>query len=324
MSAALSDKELRQQALRLTDPYKQPSLAWEIPANVQLLDILNIYTFDGWPEEKVYCVHCRGRHHKKGFTAVLTNGNRVLLGSKCGATLFGQTWDAAEERMNERADRRWELDRLDRMRPMLASFQRLLPAWRRAADKVIARRNTFHRQLGELASRVSEAAHVHNGKLTAVRQVSQRPSISGPAGVTSVRYEIAELPGVALFKVDDPLLVIDEAAKAVEVVTKFIPGTDGIGTSSLRRARRRFEDTFDLLEATAEMCEGAEEFFTHECFALLVEWMNEHVGTREPLRILEDGIDYRDGRHGVRLPSAPLPMVDTTILRLIREYRAAE
>lgn len=324
MSAKLSDKELRQQALKLSDPYEQRDLAWEIPAGVTLLDILNLYTFDQWPKQKVYCVHCRGHHHKNGFTALLSNGQRVLLGSKCGGELFDESWTDAEKRMKERTDRQWELAQLDRLKAALPSFQRLLPSWRNAVDKIVARRETFKRHLGELASRISEAALVHGGKLTALKEVSERPTEASPKGIRSVRYTIAALPGGELFKTERPLAAIDDAIEAVEQVTRTIGQTDLLRTTTLRRSRRALEDTFDRLIDAAALCEAAEDFFTKECFALLVGWMNDHIGTRDPLLLLDDGIDYRDGRRGVRLPATPLPTLDTVLVQLIREFKSGE
>jgi hypothetical protein len=85
MAGKLNDDHLRNQALKLKDPYDQRDIIYVIPEGAVLLDIVNIYTFDRWPKEKVYCAECGGRHHKKGFTALLGSGQRVLLGSTCGA-----------------------------------------------------------------------------------------------------------------------------------------------------------------------------------------------------------------------------------------------
>jgi hypothetical protein len=66
MAGKFNDSELRHLALKLTDPYDQPDLIFEVPADAELLDILNIYAFERWPTEKVYCVECCGHHHKFG------------------------------------------------------------------------------------------------------------------------------------------------------------------------------------------------------------------------------------------------------------------
>src|SRR4051812_12367643 len=115
MSARQSDEHLRHQALKLRDPFAQFGLIWHIPEGAIFLDILNIYTFERWPKEKVCCVKCSRRNHKKGFTALLASGEKLILGSTCGAELFGESWTKAERRMEDRSDRQYEVLKLDRL-----------------------------------------------------------------------------------------------------------------------------------------------------------------------------------------------------------------
>ena len=95
MAGKFDDGQLRLQALRLRDPYDQPDLIFNIPSDAILLDIINIYVFERYPVEKVHCAKCGTRRHKFGFTALLASGDRLPLGSSCGAELFGESWDAA-------------------------------------------------------------------------------------------------------------------------------------------------------------------------------------------------------------------------------------
>ena len=140
-----------------------------MPKDAQLLDITNIYVFERYPREKVFCVECGGRHHKRGFTAMLTSGQRVLLGSTCGARLFKESWADAERRIEERADRQFELRKLDRMSTILRPLENGLIGWQAAMEHISGRRSAFDRQLGELASRVREAAGQKAGALTIFR-----------------------------------------------------------------------------------------------------------------------------------------------------------
>jgi hypothetical protein len=65
----------------------------------------------------------------------------------------------AENRIKDRADRQFELKKLDRLSQCIRSFEGLA-TWERAAERLDFRRAAFDRQLGELASRAAEADSV--------------------------------------------------------------------------------------------------------------------------------------------------------------------
>jgi len=115
MAGALNNDLIRNTVFRLTDPYDQKDLICYIPEQAKLLDILNIYEFERWPNEKAFCVVCKAHRHKKGFTAALTTGHRVLMGSACGQKKFGASWQEAEKRLQLRSDHQYELLMYDRI-----------------------------------------------------------------------------------------------------------------------------------------------------------------------------------------------------------------
>jgi hypothetical protein len=324
MSAKISDKDLRRQALNLKNAYEQPGLTWSIPEGIKLLDIINIYEHEEWPVEKVWCVNCTGRHHKRGFTALLSNGMRVLLGSSCGQKVFGESWVLAERRMRDRADRQWELERLDRLALILDPLVGAVAKWQRPLEIAAARRSAFTSQLSNLASRVIEAATIHQGALVVYREIDVRVGASAETKKDFVPVKVADLPGHRLFRQFDVSKVVDKALSVIKVAKKSLPYTDNIPTNLLRSRRKAVEEAFTQLELAAQTYRAAQAFFTPKTFALLVQYTDKYAVTDDRYYFNGNGIDYDDGRPGVALPHVPLGDLNGDPFNLIAEYRAAD
>src|ERR1700737_2414559 len=100
-----TDDDLRVRILEIDDPHGQAGLVNHIPAGVDVVRIVNTYSYSRWPSDKAYCAKCEGKRHKHGFTAELDDGTLALLGSKCGEQLWGQSWKEATGRFKEELDR---------------------------------------------------------------------------------------------------------------------------------------------------------------------------------------------------------------------------
>jgi hypothetical protein len=325
MAGKFNDEHLRHQALKLKNPYDQPELIWTVPEGAGLLDILNIYTFERWPKEKVYCVECDGHHHKNGFTALLTSGKRVLLGSTCGARLFGQSWKAAEKRIEDRGNRQYELLKLDRLALIIAPLREGLLGWSDVMERIMARRSAFENKLGDLASRTREAAIRHGGDLTVGRRVENRAARA--AGMRDlgdyVEVKVGNVAGAALFMPLDPAKAVARALAAIDEMQQGIGNTDATWTSVLIKRRKAFERTFEDLETAVKMHAGAQDFFTVENFRNLIEWANNHRATKSRYEIDADGI-VRDEQRLSGIKISPVADLDDEPLDLIREYRRAD
>lgn len=171
MAGALNTDLIRNTAFRLTDPYDQSDLINCIPDGAKLLDILNIYEFERFPIEKAFCVVCKAHRHKKGFTAALTTGHRVLVGSACGQKKFGASWQDAEKRLRLRSDHQYELVMYDRLTMVRGDLLAKLPQWLRVFEQIEGRKAAFSRIFGETASQLNEAAIRGDGRLTIHRKV---------------------------------------------------------------------------------------------------------------------------------------------------------
>jgi hypothetical protein len=325
LAGKYNDAQLRQQALKLTDPYDQPNLIFELAPEAALLDINNIYSFDRYPREKVFCVACKGHHHKRGFTALLTTGQRVLLGSTCGARLFGQSWTDAEKRIEERADRQFELKKLDRLDSLAASLERKLIIWLSPMLHVAGRRAAFDKHMGELASRVREAAQHKGGALTIHRKVENRAAreLGGMKSTADFQEVIVgRLAGAELFSRLDPGKAVCDALEALSTM-KCKVVSDLVATKKLRDRRRAFERSLEDLVTSARIHAAAEEFFTVRSFRELLRWANEHRATKARYVLDEGDIAREEGRAG-GIQLSPLPAIDATLLDLISDYRRAD
>lgn len=321
MSAKLNDQDLRRQALVLDDPRDQSGLVYRIDQGVGLLDVLNIYRFPGFPQQKVFCAQCQGHHHARGFTALTTEGNRILLGSKCGAEAFGESWASAEKRMKERVDRQHELHRLDRFELISEPMSEALNRWVRPVENMTNRVIGIRMALGELASRAQEAALRHGGHLMINKRVRKRQA-GDPEWVLT---PYAKLPGANVFTGFDSLNVvtaIEGAFKSLKDVADMIGDTEGLSMQTMKRRRLKMEGAFRQLEAVAEVYEAGQEFFTEQTYKLLQEW--SFVRDQRDYRYTyENGLLRHTNGAGVQL-LAPLPDLDERILELIREYRRAD
>lgn len=327
LAGKFNDEQLRNQALKLSDPYEQRNLIWVIPDGAKLLDIINVYSFEQYPRKKAFCVACGGHRHKRGFTAVLITGERLLFGSLCGSKAFGQSWTEAERRIEERGDRQFELKKLDRLATMISALESGVISWQRPMEHLAGKRSAFDRHLGELASRVREAVQRRGGALTVFRKIENRAARSG--GMTSKsaadhqEVTVARLGGVEFFDSLDPAKAIVDASVAIDGCRALLGKTDGFSLKQLRDARRKLESSLTDLETCAKIHAGAEEFFTVSNFEAMIQWANEHGATQARYVFEENDIVRAESREGGIQVRPPAP-IETMLLDLIKDYRRAD
>lgn len=323
MASKINDRDLRRQALFLTDPYDQPDLRWESDPAIPVVDILNVYKDEQWPARKVFCVSCRGHHHQRGFTCIRTDGSRVLVGSACGERVLGQTWRDAEKRMNSRVQRKHELDRYDRLAPIITPMRQALRGWEHPIGVLAMLVVGFRSQLGELWSRADEAARRRDGRLMVARRAKSKPGREPEF----VEVEWGRLKGAPLFagfgSSFNVVSAVEEATKALDDAEKVLPNTEVISTPLMTRRRKRLDRAFEGLERAFWVYEGGQEFFSELAFRQLVEW-SWALGTHERYVFGDERIDFADGRPGVSLPARRLRDLDPEPLDLIREFRRAD
>lgn len=322
LASSFNDQQLRQQALKLKDPYDQPNLTFETPDPSALLDIINIYTFEKYPVEKAYCVLCGAHRHRKGFTAILTTGQRMMCGSKCGADHFGTSWADAEKRIEERADRQFELKRVDRLAACERSFD-VVQSWFKAFELIENRRRAFHR-LGELASRVYEAAIHKGGNLTVFRKLPQnadaderRRSLGG------VEVTVGNVVGSQYLVAPDYAPQLSQVPTLIAEMLTSGKGTERLSTDVMRKRRRAFERAIEGLEEAADVFEAARTFWSVENFGEMVRYINEQGTTSARYEIAGGIVRTASGSTGMQV-TMPLPTLKLDLLQAVRDYRRAD
>lgn len=320
MAGKFDDSQLRLQALKLKDPYDQPDLVFEWPEDIGLVDIINIYSFERYPTEKAFCVECHGRHHKHGFTALLTNGRRVMLGSSCGARRFGRSWTDAEKRIEQRADRQFELRRLDRLDRCRASFSGLAKI-RHAMDRLSNLQKAFFNQMGELGSRVQEAAINDNGELRVHKEIRSQAATTAGLKRTTEAITITRVMGYRFVIAKSPSKSFARFEDALGEMVEHIGRTDKINTGTLARVRREFEQSFEGIEKGFDTHVAAMEFFRRPNFEGMIRWADNDVsGVRDRYWIEGDIVRSRSG--GLQLMQ--LEPLESGLLTAIQEYRRAD
>lgn len=277
--AQLTDAELRAAQLRVSDPETQPNLADTIPEGTDLLGIENLYEADGWPDHKVYCARCEGRHHMRGFTVLLVDGRRALLGSKCGGDVFGQSWHAATHDFKERLDRRRILERLHAIADRAPVLRAGIGAWYDTATKLRASRSRFKNALFYLDSALTDACNTDGGRLKTYETyrdliAEEQSKSENTAPIMRERETVAyTVRGGEYFARLDPVVALDEAFEAVNaVVTLARTDTTNVKTRQLQAAVRRCTAAAGELARVEAMYRGALTFFEDANLIPVAAW----------------------------------------------------
>jgi hypothetical protein len=322
LASSFNDQQLRQQALKLKDPYDQPNLTFETPDRSALLDIINIYSFEKYPTQKAFCVLCRSHRHRKGFTAVLTSGQRMMCGSKCGAVHFGTSWADAEKRIEERADRQFELKRVDRLAACERSFD-IVSSWLKAFEQVENRRRAFHR-LGEIASRVYEAALHKGGALTVFKKLPQHADAEErKRSLGGTEVTVGRIVGSRYLTANDYTPQLSQVSSAMAEMLSSGQGSERLTTEAMRKRRRAFERSIEGLDEAAEVFDAARSFWTVENFSEMVRYINEHGSTSARYELSEGIVRNVTGSGGMQI-SMRVPTLNLDLLQAIRDYRRAD
>jgi hypothetical protein len=208
----INDAQLRRLKLDIDDPHEQDGLVPAVPEGVELVEILNIYRSAKYPAVKVRCVKCKGARHRDGFTAELSDGSKILLGSKCGAELFGKTWGAAQDDLNELRDRQWYLLYIDQVAENLPAIRDALHDWAAVAKRFDGSRRRFKKAFASLYEMIGQAVVVDDGGLKLYRE---RRVITPAGHEERGRDEVVvhRISGPQFFRGTDATQIIEDGLK---------------------------------------------------------------------------------------------------------------
>jgi hypothetical protein len=293
-----TDDDLRVRVLEIDDPHVQPGLVNHIPPGVDVVGIINTYSYSRWPQDKAYCSKCEGKRHKHGFTAELDDGTFALLGSRCGAKLWGQSWHEAAGRFKEELDRAGTILGFDRMLPELRSIREALESWRPTVDCVAKHQKRFIKQLGFWFYEFRTAAVRHDHRLVvhenvrdyaAEAEYEQRYGDKPPRPFyKSMERTVHSLEGGAFFATENLDHLFELALEAIDAA--FAVGSNTILHSQmkLREHRAKVRDARDWLERLTIAIRALRTFYENEHLGRVSRWME----TVKPERTVKAALDF--------------------------------
>lgn len=273
-----TDQELRDADLRITDPYDQPDLVDEVPPGARLVEILNTYAFEHWPEKKVWCVVCQGHRHKNGFTGLLDNGARALVGSKCGQEVFHTSWQEARNRLKDRTRRQVLLLRLDRLLPLIPVLRQRLGEWRRTCERLEASRRRFNTAMPALYGALEGHATRGDARLMVYEEVRNIAAEENAAEDDDkpktkwVQREAHLAAGLEYFERTSPIAKIAGTLALLKEVEAASGDTDPISLAAMRKYDKRLSDALEGLRKIAAMYRGSSAFFEPRNLAGIAAW----------------------------------------------------
>lgn len=320
----LTDDELLAAELKLTDPFQQRNLAEHIPEDATVVDIINIYVWEGYPATKVMCAWCGKPRHKRGYTARLSNGQLALLGSTCGSEYAGEAWKTYESKLVGKLDRQYYLRALQRLKDTGTDDLRELRAIRRKLDHFDA----LHRRFQKVMPDPYELLRQRFGSglpVLEIRKLRRNSAYVASASSNGVPQFIEEttfrhrVQGLRFFQSATPLALFDKSLGEIETLYEIAYSDKFVETGMLRKAfvkaRRAAGDIADLVDA--HNAQG--EFFNAPNLRGLAEWLNSNLRLRGSYMHDANGLLYQDGKgelEKVHLPP-PHPVIDPTMVRKV-------
>jgi hypothetical protein len=301
-----TDDDLRVRILEIDDPHGQAGLVNHIPAGVDVVRIVNTYSYSRWPSDKAYCAKCEGKRHKHGFTAELDDGTLALLGSKCGEQLWGQSWKEATGRFKEELDRAGTILGFDRIVPELRSIREALESWRPPVACVAKHQQTFTKQMSywfyELRTAavrhdqrlvIHESVRDHSGEADYERRYGEKPSREF---YMSVERTVHHLEGGAFFATEKPDNLFRLALDDIDAAIAVGSNTKLHSQMKLREHRAKVRDAKDRLERVATVIRALRTFYGNDHFSRVAGWMHRSKSERAvdaALKFMKLPDDYR-------------------------------
>jgi hypothetical protein len=160
-----ANANLAQRNLTVASPENQNGLISYLPNGAEFYDIENSYQVSD-DEQKVWCVSCQGRRHRRGITVRLLSGELVLIGSHCAEKIFdAERVRAAVRRHHDLKRKQRQLNRLDRLEQQLSTIAANFDEWRphiRVCDEA---RYCFRQRMPELYKVLQGACREEDGIL---------------------------------------------------------------------------------------------------------------------------------------------------------------
>ncbi|PJG50037.1 hypothetical protein CVM73_38535 [Bradyrhizobium forestalis] len=287
----LSDAELRNRQLEIDDPHHQANLVNHIPEGVSPVRILNVYRFSKYPAEKAYCSKCEARRHRDGFTVELDDGSVAILGSKCGADLWGQSWHDIAADFGIELERAGIIIGFSRILPELKAVITALEKWRPTIRTVAKNQRQFQgvmpetfRRLRNAAVRVDRALMVHQQVRDLIKEAEyERRYGNAPSTPFYVMHErkVHELQGYAFFEHSNIEVLYDLALQDLAAAVEVGSNTQLHSQHKLRMHRAKLGDAMERLERVASAVRAVQLFYASDNLVRVAHWIERDMPGEE-------------------------------------------
>ena len=303
----IDDIALRNMTLKVDDPRMQDGIVLYLPSDAVLEEILNVYHYTGYPKEKMYCSKCEAHRHAHGFTARLSNGQKVLLGSKCGADVFGTSWTEQELVFKHKEDRQSNLYSLDRLKEPLEGLEsvvypviEILVNYNKMKLQVFTKMSSLYDRLKESAS--DDGMLRYTKKTTVIKEGS-----SSETDLKYVDYEYGKIDGYEALKNNyyDAKKLGDSVLEGARHIRKISNNTELYSTKTISVARRKFYDQVSSLINKIKDYHREAAFFEIGNFKKICEWNDTHRISTEVAELEDNTLYVNQDRAFVYKGSVP-------------------
>lgn len=319
-----SDYDLIRAELKITNPYTQPGIIDHIPKHEEPIEILNTYSYEKYPDEKAYCAICKSHRHQEGLTSRLTKGDLVMVGSKCAADHFEQSWNELKKAHNHRSQRQSLLLDLDQLAPKASLIHTELTRWKIKMERFVCFRKRFLNTMNPLYELLSQ--EVTKSSELAIYKKIEGSSFQQELGKNSPQYEripVHVLEGKTFFKNLHPDNILTDAIQVMKKTVEFAANTDNFSNNKLSRLRNKYRKMIENLQDLSEMNKAAFHFFSHKNLLGIASWASQSENIPGTYSVEDSSLIWVEKDIRIALPSQ-YAVLDTKIFDLFDRNKLSE
>lgn len=217
-------------------------LAYPLPVDALIREIVASYDSRSWGDEKVRCAICpQHQKHFKGFRVALESGEHARIGIDCGEKRFGKdAWKAASADFNRRVEIATLMARVEPTTNALTLVAPLIEEWHQRTNQLAKWLGDFRGELPELAARIATIAKQRSGRFE-IEKMVWREGVNRDG--RSTKYKEAEtrvvgqIPYPGMFLGDTPTRGLNGAVGALREAVRMLNGkTTGLALANAFRA----------------------------------------------------------------------------------------
>jgi hypothetical protein len=305
LGLSAADQALLDRRFDTDDPSALAGLVERLPDGVREPEIEYRYDLNGHARDRLYCAHCHGHRHLKGFV-VRVGEERALLGHNCGQKAFGFLWDEVEAQFQADVDRQYDLRRFTAIEPLLSDFVAELTSLQSLGREPTDLIRTLMRDFGKIGQRLARAARdagrlevVYEYRDTAAEMATARKHVP----ILVREYENASMPKhrrIAHRRLEDWIVanaqewrtenrVIGRCAgtrllsgglpgphlaTALQLAAKASKLASNISDRNLRASLIAVQDAVEEATDGIDDLRGLDEFTSIENLDLIASWVN--------------------------------------------------